>query len=373
MALSVVQVFCLMGALLALQLGVVSLLRRRNRRANVWFSAVVLALGLLLGLASLRFGDVPPADVYPVLHVWGSLALLLGPLVYFYVRASVGSLVWKPWSLLHFLPAAAHLSLLFPLLIGDEASRSALVDRYLEMELYRSLVPGVRIGAVQAAAYWVACFFWVRRLERHISDTASFSDQLHLRWLKSLTGFLLFLLALLALGRLMGADMDAWSVSGLALFLFAVSTFALARPELFGGIPEALLLPDPQMEKPKSEPPVMHDDQQQALAQKLRAHFDAHQLWQQDDLTLGDVSARLKVPRGALSKVINQTWSQSFYDFVNDYRIQAAAALLEDPSQDHISIDGIAVEVGFRSRSVFYTAFKKRKGMTPAAWRKQRG
>lgn len=68
-----------------------------------------------------------------------------------------------------------------------------------------------------------------------------------------------------------------------------------------------------------------------------------------------------------VSQTLNDTVGDSFFDFVNSYRILDAQDLLRDTDQ---TVLAIAFEVGFNSRSSFYTAFKKVTGQTPTAFRK---
>jgi AraC-like DNA-binding protein len=63
--------------------------------------------------------------------------------------------------------------------------------------------------------------------------------------------------------------------------------------------------------------------------------------------------------------------NKSFFDFVNEYRVQEAKRLLCSPQSDHLSILGIALDAGFNSKSAFYTAFGKYAGITPSEYRKQ--
>lgn len=54
-----------------------------------------------------------------------------------------------------------------------------------------------------------------------------------------------------------------------------------------------------------------------------------------------------------------------FNDFVNAHRIDEAKMMLLSDSYSTITIDAIAQKLGFRSKSAFYTAFKKHTGNTP--------
>ena len=57
---------------------------------------------------------------------------------------------------------------------------------------------------------------------------------------------------------------------------------------------------------------------------------------------------------------------QSFFDYVNGWRIEEAKPLIRNGEQ---TVLAIAYEVGFNSRSSFYAAFKKQTGVTPSAYK----
>jgi len=378
MTFNLIQLICLLGAYQALQLCIVTLLLKvEDRRANELFAVAVGMIGLLLFMGIFRFGEVGLESYrYEVVHLWGTLAMLVSPLIYLYIRTSVGAFRFRHLTLIHFLPSFIHLCLLIPIWVLGPESRERMVQNYLELELYRSFVPGVRIGAMQAVAYWLGSFFWVRRFERHMAQTASFSDQLHLRWLKWLTHMLVVLLAMLALGRLVAfAHVEMVGIAAFTLFLTAVNVCAMAKPELFQGIAEPLRMGEGDRGEDgaeKYEGSSLSETRKTAIATRLDQWFRSEAPYLEDDLTLADVCGKLNVTRSHLSQVINQTLNKTFHDFVNDFRIDAAKGMLEDSEMDHLSVDAIAIEVGFRSRSVFFTAFKKRTQQTPAQWRKAR-
>ena len=54
---------------------------------------------------------------------------------------------------------------------------------------------------------------------------------------------------------------------------------------------------------------------------------------------------------------------------MNSYRIAKAQELLASPDSAHLNLLGIAMESGFRSKSVFNEVFKKVTGKTPSEFR----
>ena len=74
------------------------------------------------------------------------------------------------------------------------------------------------------------------------------------------------------------------------------------------------------------------------------------------------------MPVHHLSQTINRCSGQSFFDFINRYRVELAQKLLEQRGK---SITSVAFDAGFNSESAFYRHFKKVAGKTPKQY--QRG
>ena len=58
---------------------------------------------------------------------------------------------------------------------------------------------------------------------------------------------------------------------------------------------------------------------------------------------------------------------------LNYYRVQEFKRRLTDPEYQHLSLEGLAYEAGFRSKATFNRAFKKLERMTPGEFRKRMG
>ena len=70
-----------------------------------------------------------------------------------------------------------------------------------------------------------------------------------------------------------------------------------------------------------------------------------------------------------LSALFHSYVGQTLQAYISEQRIRASFKLLEKTS---MSVQAVALEVGFATPGNFATAFKARTGMTPLAWRKQR-
>lgn len=90
------------------------------------------------------------------------------------------------------------------------------------------------------------------------------------------------------------------------------------------------------------------------------------------DLTLDSLSKKMDINRNYLSKAINRTTGKNFNTYINEHRVKEAIKLLSSEKSDIISIDAIALEVGFNNRTSFYQSFKKITGLSPSDFRNNR-
>ena len=90
------------------------------------------------------------------------------------------------------------------------------------------------------------------------------------------------------------------------------------------------------------------------------------------DLTLDSLAKSIDINRNYLSKAINRTTGKNFNTYINEHRVKEAIKLLSSEKSDIISIDAIALEVGFNNRTSFYQSFKKITGLSPSSFRNNR-
>jgi len=103
---------------------------------------------------------------------------------------------------------------------------------------------------------------------------------------------------------------------------------------------------------------------------KLEQLMQSRQAFLSSDLTLPSLAEAVGCSVNHLSQVINSGFGMSFFDYLNEHRIEHARELLASSDMQSGSILNIAFTVGFNSNSAFYAAFKKCVGQTPAQYRR---
>ncbi len=99
---------------------------------------------------------------------------------------------------------------------------------------------------------------------------------------------------------------------------------------------------------------------------KIVTYVSQEKAFKYPDLNREKVAEETALNYNQISKIINSTYKKNFNDWINDFRVQEAKQLL---LSSDMSIKEIYFEVGFNSKSAFYTAFKKKTHQTPSEFR----
>lgn len=92
-----------------------------------------------------------------------------------------------------------------------------------------------------------------------------------------------------------------------------------------------------------------------------------------NDFSLSKMALDLKLSERVLSNYFNTELAVSFSKWKNNQRIDYACEMISKGGADKLTVEGIALNVGFLSRSKFIDAFKDRKGLLPSIYIKQLG
>ncbi len=385
------------GALQGFVLAILFLVRRRGDEvANRLLGALILIISINLAELAVYctglFMRIPHATGF----AWPFL-LLVGPIYWLYIRHLLGLRFRFRWVLLlHALPFLIFFAQSIPWLFAPSEAKIAFARYWLEnaqIKISWTTIVFITGSLSQQVIYLALSTRLLRSREenirRRLADNEVLAD---LRSLKRLTaGFavylgahLLFVIALLIWSGY-GILIDKIWFLVLSLFVQAGALAAIHWPETFSHS-----LMDVAIEKAPAESTAdeANSDSEvggeaakyrrsalpaqaaERFAVKLREHLAAERPYLNRTLKLGDVSEPLGLSSHHLSQVINRELGVSFFDLINEYRIEEAKRLLADPSRKHITILGIAYDSGFNNKTSFNQAFKKFAGVTPSAYRK---
>lgn len=120
----------------------------------------------------------------------------------------------------------------------------------------------------------------------------------------------------------------------------------------------------------KYQKSTLTEDEADSIHQRLKTLMEVDKPFKDPDLTLDDLSAKLDIHPNYLSQVINSKDKKTFYDLINESRVDAFIQRISEPSSQQYTLLAIAIECGFNSKASFNRNFKKYTGHTPSEYMK---
>ena len=398
------HLIALLGAIQGVFLAGVLAARPRNRTANRLLAATMFAFSV--GLVTTVYHGAGFVQVFP--HFFGAgypLPFLFGPLVYLYALTAADrsrGLTWR--DALHFVPFLAIVVWGLPIYLMSGAQKIAFFHRLQAGETPLLLRIADPLKLLSGVIYTTITLIFLRRHRERVKESYSSTERVNLRWLVRLgTGaaaiwmvaVLFQLLESAGVGRVARAD-DFISL-GVALLVYGIGYMGLRQPEVFRfetaeyQVPAELRvtgerrLPpvrpveaEPQVLEPESAAPRyersgLTDREAERLKNALTITMEKDQLWRDSDLTLADLADRLDTTPHKLSEVLNSQVGQTFYDFVNGYRVRDVQRRIAAGEAQKVTMLALALDAGFASKSTFNVVFKKHTSQTPSAYRQAAG
>ncbi|BAP29083.1 helix-turn-helix domain protein [Chryseobacterium sp. StRB126] len=109
------------------------------------------------------------------------------------------------------------------------------------------------------------------------------------------------------------------------------------------------------------------EEQADNFVSRLERLMVTEELYKNANLKLSDLASRMNMPAHQLSQLLNDNLEKSFSIYINEYRINEACEKIENGS--YLKIEEIGYEVGFNSKSTFFSTFKKIKNTTPLLYK----
>jgi AraC-like DNA-binding protein len=150
---------------------------------------------------------------------------------------------------------------------------------------------------------------------------------------------------------------------------FVMAAYLLTHPEILSGLPFVKYkeVPSDVINDKSYMFPYINEDYKLEM-ERIVDYFKTEKPYLNKDLNINQVSVALAIPSRELSFIINNHFGQRFNDFLNKYRIEYITKKINKEYLSNYTIEGIASEAGFASKSTFNLAFKKYHQCTPTEY-----
>lgn len=310
-----------------------------------------------------------------------NISLFIAPALYGYVRAAIYSdFKLKIKHLIHAIPYFFACLVMIPNFFSvDNAGKQLWYDnlRVVPEMIFIHYMVFIQIGL-----YLLVIYKHLNKYRKILVENYSDAEKLNTRWLSQLI-FLFSLTFIIGVVRTFFRFSQYSQYEGILLLMVMISFSlticwilwqALHKPQLFVGVNSTIeVISEPSATKKQlkgSKIGVIETEKDNALVAQLKDFMLLNKPFLDPFLNVESLAEQINQPSGELSLTINRKIGQHFFDFVNSYRINLAAEMLINESQQDKTILDILYEVGFNSKSSFNTAFKKHLLMTPSQYRK---
>lgn len=144
----------------------------------------------------------------------------------------------------------------------------------------------------------------------------------------------------------------------IAVFLFIVGYFSFTQPEI-------VRLPVPKKAPQKDR---LTEEEIAEIQQKLTKLIEEEHIYTRSDLSLKILAKELHTTANNLSWLLNSVYEKTFYEYINEFRVQAFLQKIEAGEHKKQTLLAIAMDAGFNSKSTFNKTFKLLMNDTPSRY-----
>lgn len=346
----------------SLYAGIMLLLKKNARLSDQVLAAWLffISIQMLFSLFNTRF----PVTAFPF------LPFIYGPLLFIYIDTLIAE---RPKLRYYYPSLAVPVIAFFIVSLIYRREPVLALDTFLARDSLLALRLSYAILLMASfIAYSILTFIKLHKHRLRIKELYSFTSQkITLGWalFVSISFFVLYaLLFIIGLTRVLVSNfpLDPVLLGNIILVFhaFAFSIFGYQQDRIY---PEAV-----KKGREKYAHSGLRPETMDTLKQKLLDLMEKEHLYRDPELSILDISKKLRVPRHHVTQILNEKLGKNFYTFINGYRVEEAKAMLSDMKNDIYTVLAIGYDAGFNSKSSFNTLFKKYVGITPSEYRNSR-
>ncbi|VAW44089.1 hypothetical protein MNBD_GAMMA02-1154 [hydrothermal vent metagenome] len=334
----------IIGAAQGLVLAIALWVKQDNVRSNRVLAVWLLCLVYDLTVKSIYLIN-PSTPFLPAYILANFFPFLYGSFFYLYVRTITlkRPLVWL--DMVHFLGfilmAGVNLHWIFN---PWEDGPRGWVSFDLTLYLY-------------SVSYVVAGLISIRKYRRTLHQQQSNTDGISLLWIDVMAYFQALIWFIAVTQWLVPIkDYNVWVIYlAVAIWMTVMGYLALLQQNI---------KPLQTIDAPKK----VDNERFPEVDTKLTQLMGEDRLFLDPTLNMGQLAKKSGYPEYLVSLVINKMHQQTFREYINQLRIEAAVAMLQDTQNSDTILD-IAYASGFTSKSTFNSAFKRLHDQTPSQLR----
>lgn len=318
------------------------------------------------------------------------IPVITGPFLYFYIRSFKETITWKK--------AWPHFTWFFIFLVPSYLNLHSLAEKYPDAKdvppeaFQRPAIISINyLRLSQSLLYYFLARRTLIRYQRSIKQLFSQTSSFDLQWTRYLVnGFLVVIFCGIIFFSLMIRypehfnELLLLNMTVATPYIYLTTYKGILQPtiwQLQPGTDKAKLEEEihdmEEIESHKSPPekdkPVRPADKSgqkiDELVERIIMLMEKEKIYQETELTLQNLADKLQSPSYQVSQAINEGMEKTFYDLINNYRVEEAKRLLLDPKNSNYTILSVGFEAGFNSKTTFNTVFKKFTGQTPTDFR----
>jgi AraC-like DNA-binding protein len=320
------------------------------------------------------------------------LFLLTGPMLFFYVRGVLrDDYKFEKFDWLHFIPAFILLINILPHLFSSYAYKLSFAERVLmnPAEILNNnnlFVPSTfnfLLRPIIGLIYVGVCIR-LMLLKFKFEKPGDKQSLLIYRWLSLLifntllvyVSFLIFTIFSFQTLDYKMAEVRGYyflNISLIGLVLF--NTTLLFFPNILYGLPQLdFLLPNrikAAVSVAETKKLIKSFEISDGKLQLLHEKIETYRLtkpYLNPEFSLSVMSANTDIPVHHLSYYFNEHLNINFNTWKNDHKINYVIEQIEKGNNELLTLDALAKQAGFVSRTTFLNAFKQKTGLTPSEY-----
>lgn len=342
-------------------------------------------------------------SIHLMMGVSAPFPLIHGPFLYLYTAASTNMFPSKKrvW-LLHFIPFLLAIAFFTPLYLKSGQEK---IDIYMNGGADYRLINFILVKLIQFSGllYIIWSFILLNKHKKNIGQQFSYEERINLNWLRYLIyGLLVIWIIIIVLKK------DSLIFAGGVVFVTLLGFLGIRQVGIFGKnqgslpndfksnakpvyeeqekITEPAIETDVLSEAVEADEPAFTNDEDvvapkkkyaksglnneaaMEIHEKLVQTMETQKLFTEPELSLSMLAGKINVHPNYLSQVINEKEGKSFFDYINNLRVEEFKRLAALPDSSKYTMLSLAYDCGFNSKSSFNKNFRKVTGQSPSEY-----